>query len=956
MAALASKCGHPPKRNPRRLPVKLKKLAHLIALIGVVGPAMAQEAQPQQSQQSQQAMQRVEITGSSIKRIAKEGALPIQVITFEQIEKQGITTAEQLMRTISSNGTGADNMTSGNNVFGPDADRVSGGASFASLRGLGPNSTLVLLNGRRIATHGGSGKAVDLNSIPLGAISRVEILKDGASAIYGTDAIGGVVNFILKTNYVGTEISGDTAVTQAGGGRTRRAQLLTGKGSLDTDGYNAMLSVTIDSNDKLSSKQRSFSNGYQPERGLSPDTTGTPFANQLTGAGTALSGQIPVKDKNGKADNSFVLPNDPNHYLQANPLSFQGKCNTIAGMSQYNTALWKDVTSPLRTTNSCAYDYGADYVMSSPVERANLLGRTTFKLPGDNRAFVELLASRTRGVSSLTPVQISTSLANGNAYPVGGPYYQDLSQYVSNFDKSKPIIYKWRANILGDRTQENQTDNIRLLVGLEGVIGKWDYKAGVSRAESRTRMSLTDGYVYTSPFYKVLGSGAVNPWLTTGQTQTQAAVDAVEATKFRGNFQHGKTTLTQVDATISGEVFQLPAGAVSAAVGIDLRREGYGFAQDVDATQILLSPGNAALNSATRDVKAVYAELIIPVTKNLEAQLALRRDDYSLIGATTNPKVAFRYQPTTFLLFRGSASKGFLAPSFTQLYSAQLSQELPNGITDPIGCPANPGNPAFCAIARLPYLTGGNDKLRPETSKQGSIGMVIEPVKGYSASLDYWAINLKDKILNRTPQVVLANAALLSGNIIRNPDNTINYVQAGWINASGSKTRGADLGLRGEGKLDSYKWNAALDGTYTQSFQFAEIAGQPYKEYVGQFFTRDLYLRWKHNATFSLSKGDWSGLLSQNYASGSKDQLPNGGRSTPPAGFNPDVKAYTTYNLSTTYTGYQNATITVGVLNLLDTDPPFTAHNVDEVVGAGWDPRVADPRGRTLTVQAKYKF
>ena len=917
--------------------MKLKKLAHLIALIGVVGPAVAQEAQ------SQQSMQRVEITGSSIKRIAKEGALPIQVITFDQMEKQGITTAEQLMRTISSNGTGADNMTSGNNVFGADADRVSGGASFASLRGLGPNSTLVLLNGRRIATHGGSGKAVDLNSIPLGAIARVEILKDGASAIYGTDAIGGVVNFILKTNYVGTEVSATAAFTEAGGGTTRRAQLLTGKGSLDTDGYNAMLSLTVDSNDKLSSRQRSFANGYQPERGLSPDTTGTPYANQLSGAGTALGA-------------SFKVPGDNTAYLQANPLSFQGKCNTVPGMSQYATALWKDVTSPLRTTYSCAYDYGADYVMQPPVERANLLGRTTFKLAGDNRAFVELLASRTRGVSTLTPVQISTSLAAGNAYPVGGPYYQDLSQYVSTYDKTKPIIYKWRGNILGDRTQENQTDNIRLLAGLEGTLGTWDYKVGASRAESRTRTSLTDGYAYTAPFYKVLGTGVVNPWLLAGQSQTQAALDAVEATKFRGNFQHGKTTLTQIDGSLSGEVFQLPAGAVSAAVGIDLRREGYGFAQDVDATQILLSPGNAALNTATRNIKAVYAELIVPVIKDLEVQLAVRRDDYSLIGATTNPKVAFRYQPTNFLLFRGSASKGFLAPSFTQLYSAQLSQELPNGITDPIGCPAHPNDPRFCAIPRLPYLTGGNVNLRPETSKQGSVGFVIEPVKGYSASLDYWAINSKDKILNRTPQVVLANAALLSGNIFRNPDDTINYVQAGWINAAGSKTRGADLGLRAEGLLDGYKWNASLDGTWTQSFQFAEINGQPYKEYVGLFFTRDLYLRWKHNATLGVTKGDWNVLLSQNFSTGYKDQLPNGGKGTPPAGFSPDVSSYTTFNVSTTYTGYKGFTLTGGIVNLLDRDPPFTAHNVDEVVGAGWDPRVADPRGRTLTLQARYKF
>ncbi|MGK5007536.1 TonB-dependent receptor [Janthinobacterium sp. LB2P70] len=916
--------------------MKLKKLAQLVALMGVVGPVFAQEA-------AAPAMQRVEVTGSSIKRVAKEGALPVQVITFEQIEKQGITTTEQLVRTLSANGTGADNMTSGNNVFGADADRVSGGASFASLRGLGPSSTLVLLNGRRIATHGASGKSVDLNSIPLGAISRVEILKDGASAIYGTDAIGGVINFILKTNYSGVEASVSTNDTQAGGGATRRASLLAGTGSLESDRYNIMASLTVDKAQQLNGRDRSFVNGYQPGRGLSPDTTGTPFANQMAGTGTALG-------------TAFQLPGDPNKYLQANPLSFQGKCDTIAGMSQYQTALWKDVTSPLRTTYSCAYDYGADYVLQFPVERANLLSRGTFQLAPDHRMFVEVLGSRTKATAILTPMQVQATVANKNLYPVGGAYYQDLSAYIPSFDKTKPISYKWRANDVGNRTQENTTDNARVLVGFEGNFGKWDYKAGISRAESSTKTKLTDGYSYTDKLYAALASGIINPWVGAGQSQTEAAKQLIESTKFRGDFQHGKTTLTQIDGSVSGELFQLPAGALAMAAGFDLRREGYSFAQDVDATQILLSPGNAALKDASRTVKAVYAELLVPVTKDLEMQLAIRRDDYSLVGATTNPKVAFRYQPTDFLLFRGSASKGFLAPSFQQLYSGSLSQELPNGVVDQEGCAKHPGVPEYCAIDRLDYKTGGNTNLKPETSKQGSVGFVIEPFKGYSASFDYWAINTKDRILNRTPQIVLANYQALNQYIHRNPDGTIEYVQAGWINAAGSRVRGLDVGLRGEGKIQDAKWTATLDGTYMDSFKFAEYQGQEYQELVGKFYTRDLYLRWKHNASFGVSRGDWSGLLIQSFSSGYKDQLPNGGKGAPPPGFKPDVSSYTTYNLSGTYTGFKNTTITVGIQNLFDRDPPFTAHNVDEVVGAGWDPRVADPRGRSLSFQLKYKF
>ena len=908
--------------------MKLKKLAQLVALMGVVGPVMAQEA-------AAPAMQRVEVTGSSIKRIAKEGALPVQVITYDQIEKQGITSAEQLLSTISSNGTGADNMTSGNNVFGADADRVSGGASFASLRGLGPNSTLVLLNGRRIATHGASGKAVDLNSIPMGAISRVEILKDGASAIYGTDAIGGVINFILKTNYNGIEASATTNSTEAGGGMNRRASLLAGHGNLEEDRYNIMMSLTVDNNDKLSSNQRKFANGFQPQRGLSPDTTGTPYANQLI---------------------SFTLPGDQNKYSQANLLSFQGKCDTVPGMSQYQTALWSKVTSPLRTTYSCAYDYGGDYVISFPVERVNLLSRGTFKLAQDHTMFVELLGSRTKATAEFTPMQIQTTAANGGLYPVGGVYYQDLSAYIPTFDKNSRISYKWRANDFGNRTQENTTDNLRLLVGFEGTVGKWDYKAGVSHAQSKTNTKLTDGYAYTSKLFPALASGTINPWVGAGQTQSEAAKTLIESTMFRGDFQHGKTTLTSIDGSISGEVLQLPAGAMSAAVGFDLRRESYAFGQDIDAMTVYLSPGNAALDKASRNVKAVYAELLVPIIKDLEMQFALRRDDYSLVGASTNPKVSFRYQPTSWLLFRGSANKGFLAPSFTQLYSGQLYQELSSGVQDTVGCARHPGDTRFCDPARLNYFSGGNPNLKPETSKQGSLGMVIEPVKGYSASLDYWAINSKDRILNRSATIVLQNATLLPQYIIRNPDDTIAYVQAGWINAAGSRTRGADLSLRGEGNTKGYKWNAALDGTWTQSFKFAEIAGQEYKEYVGNFYTRDLYLRWKHNASFSLARGDWSGLLTQKYSSGYKDQVPNGGARPYPAGFNPKVSSYTTYSLSGTYTGFKDTTVTVGIQNLFDRDPPFTAHNVDDVVGAGWDPRVADPRGRSLSFQLKYKF
>ncbi|MFZ6645128.1 TonB-dependent receptor [Undibacterium sp. TJN25] len=916
--------------------MKLKKIAQCIALIGVSSTVFAQEQADQQGEP-----QKVEITGSSIKRIAKEGALPVQVITKSDIERQGITSAEQLMRIISANGTGTNNMTSGNNVFGADADRLVGGASFANLRGLGPSSTLVLLNGRRVSAHGTSGKSVDLNAIPMAAVERIEILKDGASAIYGTDAIGGVINFILKTNYTGVEIAADTNITQEGGGATRRASLLAGKGTLDKDGYNVMASLTLDKADILRSSQRDFARGYQPARGLSPDTTGTPYANQLSGAGTALG-------------TGFKLPGDPNSYLQASLLSLTGKCGTIPGMSQYDAPLWQNSTSILRSTYSCAYDYGADYVMQQPVEHANLVSRGTIQINADTKAFAELTASRAKSRAEFTPLQISTSIASKNVYPVGGPYYQDLSAYIPTFDNTKPIAYKWRANDLGNRTQETTSDNARLLLGMEGVVlGKWDYKLGVSAARSKADTQLVDGYSYTDKLYAALATGIINPWLAPGQKQTPEAMALLNSTKAYVDLQGGTTKLTQADGNISGELFQLPAGPLSIAAGFDLRRESYEFSQGIDATTILLAPGNAALPSVSRDIKAVYAETIIPITKSLELQAAVRHDQYSVIGGTTNPKLAFRYQPLEAIVFRGSVNSGFLAPSFQQLYSGQLTQELPNGADDPVQCPLHPGDPNYCSI-KMDYRTGGNSALKPETSKQGSIGFVVSPMKGLTGSLDIWEIRSKNRILNRTVTQVLANYQSLLNNIVRNPDGTIDYIQAGWINAAGSQTRGADVSLHYDTEsLPSGKWSFAIDGTYTNSFKYHEFEDQPYQELVGNFGTSDLYLRWKHNASITWTRGSWSVMGTQLYASGYKDQLPKG---VIPPGFNPYVDAYITYGLSATYTGFKNTTITAGIQNLFNTDPPFTAHNVDDVVGAGWDPRVADPRGRAFTLNVNYKF
>ena len=234
---------------------------------------------------------------------------------------------------------------------------------------------------------------------------------------------------------------------------------------------------------------------------------------------------------------------------------------------------------------------------------------------------------------------------------------------------------------------------------------------------------------------------------------------------------------------------------------------------------------------------------------------------------------------------------------------------------------------------------------------------MIAPVEWASASVDLWQIKRTDRIYELTPQQVIANYQTFPGNLVRGTDGRLDgpggFIRAGFVNAEGDITRGVDLGLQFNGKLGNGRWNAGLDGTYIDSFRSRIFASQSYTETVGKWNSRDLFVRWKHQARITYSEGPWSGTFSQSFTAGYKDEVPAG---VVPPGFNPDVKSYTVYNVSTTYSGFKNTTVTLGVKNLFDRDPPFTAHNVDFAAGAGWDPRVADPRGRAFIARVTYTF
>ncbi len=955
--------------------MKMKKLTLSLAVLGLSTHLVGMAQTPP----NPQVLQRVEITGSSIKRIASEGALPVQVITSEELTAQGITTAEQVVAFLNGNGNGMDNLASNADV-GAGTSRGSNGLSAANLRGQGSAATLVLLNGRRIATHGLNGGVVSLTSIPMAAVDRVEVLKDGASAIYGTDAIGGVINYILKKNYKGLDASLSTDIAQRGGGRIDNFKLSGGAGDINEDGYNLLFSFGRSQNQALRGDERAFVNTFQPDRGLSVDTRGAPFATAFAvGFYNALS--LNNTNSSGRSTGP-TLPGGTQTFNGINALNVPGGlgCGVIDGQAPYDAKLWATPSAAY----GCAWDTGRAAVLQQPVTNTNLVTRGVVKI-GEHQVSAEFIAGKVDSTKSFSPAQVSSSNSTSSmfyqmAYPnTGSSYNYVMDKLIATFPTlaankaaGAPIAFRWRCMECGNREISTTSNTARGMLAVDGPLGSnWDYKAALSTAYSDNTSTLNHGYFYGKPLNALISSGTLNPFLLPGQSQTSAAVEGLNAIRADGVVLYGgKSTLDQFDASASGPLFKLPAGDVMAAVGLDLRREKFKFNGDVTtsatAAAIPLAPFDSSntLDTVQRDVKAIYAEISVPVLKSLETTFAVRRDDYSGFGASTNPKVSFRFAPTDTFLVRGSSSSGFRVPTFAQqLFGVTDSPYSGKDLVDPAKCPTlvvdttKPG----CESITPNTLFGGKSDLQPETSKQMTLGFIWEPVKEFSFGMEYWVINRSGTIQSLSLTDLVSNYTLFPNNFIRDASGAIAFIDQRWVNAGETATTGVDIRVAGNGRIGDGKWTLVLDGSTYLEKKSRILTSSPWgPSEIGVFSrTGDLGLKWKHTLSGAYRTGDWVSTLTQIYRSGYTDAVLPGvaNGSITPANWKSEVDAYVTYNASVTYTGIKNLGLTLGIKNLFDKDPPFTAvYDSDTGAGSSWEPRVADPRGRSITMNASYKF
>ncbi len=935
-------------------------------------------------------LEKVTVTGSMIKRIADEGALPVSVYTRLDMEQEGIASAEQLIMNLNINGNGLDNLASNADVVA-GAARGNNGATSANLRGQGANATLILLNGRRIASHGLNGGVVDLNSVPFAAIERVEVLKDGASAIYGTDAIGGVINFITRRDFQGLVANAAADVTEDGGGNIFRYSLVGGWGDLNKDKWNVMASLSLSDSHRLNGDQRDFVNTFQPTRGISPDTRGTPiatlfpFANLPTALGPSNVGPIDPAGTLAMSGGINIID------LPTNTAGYAG----LDGMGPYQEVLWGVPNAKYAS----AWDTGRAAVLQQPVKNKNFVGRGSFKL-GEHLLTAEAVIGRSDSTKSFSPnqwttaallaggAQSNTTTLNGTTVPnplsgmvypsTGADYNRVFNALVAYFpalevNRGQPLAFRWRALPGGNREIRTISDTRRFLIGLEGPLpihtkffDEWEYRAGLWQAESKSKSKLLNGFYYTVPFVNLIKTGVLSPF---SYTQTQAAYDGLKAASATGVELYGGTfKTTSADFTTSGPLFKLPAGEIQAAFGVDWRKEEYKFNGDPRTnlstadSLIFNAPFDNALATAgtlSRTTKAVFAELQVPVLKNLDLNVAGRRDDYTGFGATTNPKYTLRFTPTDKVLFRGSYSTGFRIPTFKQQFDPSFETIYAGlDLVDPATGIAIPAN-------SLNTINGGKADLQPEEAKMKSAGIVVSPVKNITLGVDWWSVQRTGTIQSLAPATILANSALFPDRIIRTTGtiNVITQIDTRPINAGETQTKGLEYTARGEFDFWGGKVIGDLNVSQLLEKKSRLIASAPFGASEVGRFTRatDIGLKWKYIAAVSYKKGKWTGRISQLYRSGYMDYVPPGilsGAFLPFApDYNPKVGEYITYNASLTYRYNKQLTVVAGIKNLTNQDPPFSiAYDTNTGAGSSWEPRIADPRGRAFTLSVEYKF
>jgi iron complex outermembrane receptor protein len=944
--------------------MNVHRLSHIAAAIAALAPALtalAAEDAPAQ------ALQRVVVTGSNIKRIDIETSDPVTVLTRVDIERSGATTLAGFLQSLPWTTPSLTDLDGGTS-FAP-------GATSTSLRHLDQQSTLVLLNGRRVAPFAFADFAqyfTNIDTLPLAAVERIEILKNGASAVYGSDAVAGVVNVITRQDFQGVEAGVDLQRSlNARPFADRGFNATAGFGSLKADGFNVTATLQHYRRDPVMWREVL-------------DRTSNTWASVLPQGDDQLS--------------SFSTP--------GNIASPSVGWHPLAGCAP-----------ELLKNGVCWYDRYKHFQAQPAAQRTNLLVAAKAALTSDIEGFAEVLWARTKtsyrmakaDYDSEDPAVVWANPSTG-APESFAKFWLPPTHPLNDTGEYAVIRARFDDTEAGVRASAS---TYRLTTGLRGTVGGYDWETSLSLLGSKATQAYR-GDISRSGFQKTIGGttdlsdsgSAIDPdffnipgGYRLGQQNSAAVLD----TLFPAYGGAGKLTQTALDGKISGEIAMLPAGPLSFAAGYDLRHERSAITPTANLQNGDIVGFASSQTDASRTYGAVFGELDIPVVDKFNAQVATRIDKFPGFGAHVSPKLGLRFQPMKDLLLRATTENGFRAPNLVEA-GKSTKTSYSSGSEDPARCggarryaadlraqaaalPDDDFNRTDLLVAADRALssecssgavdiTRHNPGLKPELSRGLSLGMLFEPVQHTSLSLDYWSLKRRNEIRVDSLPNTLAQEGVLPGNAIRraplsdDPVFTTAALQqqygitAGRLlsverrfeNVSRTRTDGVDFGAKTRVATPVGELDLNLLGTWLNRFQtyYAE------RGYGDNMAGRYGYSRLSANLSGALTTGAFVNGLRLAYYSGTKLQgdyydtnwSKEGCAEQGIAARDCRVGAYVRTDYFFSYSGIQGLTINAHVRNVFNRAMALDRRAAFDAV----TPPPEDAQRRSLAVSVTYRF
>jgi iron complex outermembrane receptor protein len=843
---------------------------------GAVGLALLSlPAQVQAQQAAAQApVARVEITGSNIRRAQAETASSVITVSRTDIEKTGKTTVAELLQTMAVDNAGSVPASFGNGF--------AAGATGISLRGLGASATLVLVNGRRMAPYGladdGQKQFSDLSVIPADAVDRIEILKDGASSIYGSDAIAGVVNVILRKDYTGTNVRFQDGITKYWDGEQTNAAITHGFGDLDSDHFNAIVALEYKRNEQIFNRDHSGRDwigrndlrnyGYSANQALG----GTGAILGTNSAGSAINGNV----RN---------PATSVYYNRGNPAG--------VGFTNFNpgAACANFTNHPQGDPNGgCLIDGPQRYSQILPSQESlNLYARGTLQLNQNLQAYSEFLY-----YSSSTDAQTTPSTVSANEGYPGGPVSNAAVALGANHPDN-PYLgtaarLRYLAGDVGARQSAYDSNFLRWIGGVKGSNYGWDWDSALLFSHSNVWNSRK-GFLQRDVAFALLNpADATNVASALANSPAYAALPAGTVWRIAENAglnspalyaalsptisANANTKIAQIDFKASREfpVQYFSGGPLGLALGTEWRHEMTELFP-VTGTERgnIIGLGYSAYQGS-HNVFAMYAEALAPIWKGWEFTAAMRWDHFTDVDNSYTPKGGFKWNPVKEFALRGTYSRGFRAPSPAENGRGGLAAF--STATDPVRCAL--GVPGTCSPAPIALITSPNPNLSPERSNNYNLGVLWDPLPRTSVSIDFWQIKRKDEINQEQ-----TDAAIAAGHITRDPSTAdptipgdpgaITAVLASYVNSAETKVRGLDFEGRQSYVIPDGWGTTTLNIKWTHLYKWlrTETDGTQ-RDFAGTHGNCDVTNcvgtpRNRVNFSLSWDRQDWRVSLNANY-------------------------------------------------------------------------------------------